>query len=226
MVVFFMSHRPLNLCHLAVTGNHLNSSYVSGISCTPKGFKVLRFKIHNKQICGWCATAKSRLLPCHGRSTLGAFLFITGAAHLMGGSFTTVGANAISAGPCPKTTSSPLSTASASAHASACSRSLASRTCSVSSRHFAYLLSNWFNGKKSRLVHISRPCGRFCQIFRYFLPIQAKNFSSHLSFPNDISHAVSSYSRRGLPGAFLQRERRSAGPPWADRQGYRGSFRP
>jgi hypothetical protein len=92
---------------------------------------------------------KPVLLPCHSRPALGAFLLITGAPRLMGCSFTTVGANAMIARACVKTTSSPLSTTSLApgTAASTCACSLAARACSVSSWHFAYLLWSWFNGE-------------------------------------------------------------------------------
>jgi hypothetical protein len=111
-------------------------------------FLLLRFPTVRIS-CSWLQV----VLPCHGRSTLGAFLLITGAPQFMGCSFTTVGTNAIAARACCKTTSLPLSTTSSAlataafTHASSCSRALASRPCSVSSRHFAHLLWRWFNGR-------------------------------------------------------------------------------
>lgn len=83
---------------------------------------------------------KIGLFPDHGRSALGAFLVITGAPHLMGGFFTAVGANAISAGAGRRTASTAL--AAALTHTSARPRALASRACSISSRHIIHLLGS------------------------------------------------------------------------------------
>jgi hypothetical protein len=90
-------------------------------------------------------TTNGVLFPGHGRSAIGTLLFITGAAQLMGCSFTAVGANARTTRSCRKTTAPPSSATSlaaataatthASTRTSTGSRSLASRACSVSSWH-------------------------------------------------------------------------------------------
>jgi hypothetical protein len=87
-----------------------------------------------------------RIVRGHGHSTFWALLLMTGASQLMGCSFAAVATDTISTRSCRRTTSkapatsSPALATAASTHASTCSRSLAPRACSFSSRHFTYFL--------------------------------------------------------------------------------------
>ncbi len=81
----------------------------------------------------------SVLFPRHSRTALGAIPFITGRTQLVGHLFTAVGTNAEPPGSCTETSTPTATTAAASTHASTGSRSLTSRACSISSRHFLYL---------------------------------------------------------------------------------------
>jgi len=79
------------------------------------------------------------LLPCHGRATIGTCLIVAGDSYLMSNSLATVGTDAIPIRTCCTTAPLPLTAAS---HASSCSRSLTSGSCSISSWHGNYLLSS------------------------------------------------------------------------------------
>lgn len=87
-------------------------------------------------------------LQCHSSSALWASLIIAGRSQLMRCSFTTVGADTITARACRKTaslapaTTALTSTGAASTHSSACSGSLTPWPCSVSSWHFIHHLFN------------------------------------------------------------------------------------